>query len=128
MIKLFFTFSCIGIYIGIMLTVYAVLNKIDPYDEVADTWGDGDGNKYAAAFWPISVPVLIFCYITEWFGSIMDLIREYQKDGGKMAKYKVYYSGWYIIEADTIDEAIETDRDDCIYEEWENTDAVLMED
>ena len=47
-----------------------------------------------------------------------------------MAKYKVYYSGWYIIEADDIDEALETDRDDAEveYEEWENKDAVSFED
>ena len=45
-----------------------------------------------------------------------------------MAEYKVYYSGWYIVEADTIDEAIETDRDDGIYEEWENTDAIFVRD
>lgn len=47
-----------------------------------------------------------------------------------MAKYKVYYSGWYIIEADNIDEALETDRDDAEveYEEWENEDAVSFED
>lgn len=47
-----------------------------------------------------------------------------------MPKYKVYYEGWYIIEADTIDEAIETDRDDAEveFEEWENTDAKELED
>lgn len=46
-----------------------------------------------------------------------------------MARYKVYYSGWYIIEADTVDEAIETDRDDAEveYEEWENNDAILYD-
>lgn len=46
-----------------------------------------------------------------------------------MNKYKVYYEGYYIVEADTIDEAIETSRDDyeAEYEEWENTDAVLFE-
>ena len=39
-----------------------------------------------------------------------------------MPKYKVYYQGWYIIEADSIDEAYETDRDDAevVFEEWEN--------
>lgn len=47
-----------------------------------------------------------------------------------MAKHKVYYSGWYIIEADNIDEALETDRDDAEveYEEWKNEDAVSLED
>lgn len=46
-----------------------------------------------------------------------------------MAKYKVYYSGWYIVEADTIEEALETDRDDAEveYEEWGNDDAVFLE-
>ncbi len=44
-------------------------------------------------------------------------------------KYKVFYSGWFIVEADTIDEAIEFGRDDAEveYEEWENEDAVLVE-
>lgn len=47
-----------------------------------------------------------------------------------MAKYKVYYSGWYIVEADTFDEAVETDRYDAEveWEEWENEDAILLED
>lgn len=43
-------------------------------------------------------------------------------------KYKVYYSGWYIVEADSISEALETDRDDGIYEEWENTSASLAKE
>lgn len=41
-------------------------------------------------------------------------------------KYKVFYSGWYIVEADSIDEALlETTRDDyeVEYEEWENVEA-----
>lgn len=44
-----------------------------------------------------------------------------------MPKYKVYYEGWYIIEADTIDEAMETSMDDfdTEYAEYENTDAEL---
>lgn len=47
-----------------------------------------------------------------------------------MAKYKVYYEGWYIIEADSIEEALETDREDAEveYEEWENTEAEELED
>ena len=42
-----------------------------------------------------------------------------------MSKYKVFYEGYYIIEADTIDEALESSRDDyeVEFEEWENTDA-----
>ena len=46
-----------------------------------------------------------------------------------MAKYKVYYTGWYVIEANTIDEACDTSRDDVEveFEEWENFDAVLIE-
>lgn len=44
-------------------------------------------------------------------------------------KYKVHYSGWFIVEADTIDEAVEIDRDDAEveYEEWENTEAEVLE-
>lgn len=47
-----------------------------------------------------------------------------------MAKFKVFYEGWYIIEADTIDEAIETSRGDgeVEYEEWENVDSILIND
>jgi hypothetical protein len=43
-----------------------------------------------------------------------------------MNGYKVFYEGYYIVEADTIDEALETSRDDAEveYEEWSNTDAV----
>ena len=39
-----------------------------------------------------------------------------------MGKYKVFYEGYYIIEADTIDEALESSRDDyeVDFEEWEN--------
>lgn len=46
-----------------------------------------------------------------------------------MAKYKVYYEGWYIIETDSIEEALETGRDDAEveYEEWENTEAEELE-
>lgn len=42
-----------------------------------------------------------------------------------MPKYKVRYEGWFIVEADSIDEALEFDRDDyeVKYEQWENTDA-----
>lgn len=36
-------------------------------------------------------------------------------------KYKVAYTGFYIIEADSITEAMRTDRDDGEYEEYENT-------
>jgi len=78
---LLIAFPCVGIYIGIMLAAYAVLNKLDPYDEAADTFCDGDGNKWAAAFWPISIPIFLFCCMIDWIGGIMDLIREYQKDG-----------------------------------------------
>lgn len=40
-------------------------------------------------------------------------------------KVKVYYEGFYIIEAESFDEALETNRDDADveYEEWENTGA-----
>ena len=45
-----------------------------------------------------------------------------------MNKYKVFYEGYYIIEADTIDEALETSRDDygVEFEEWENTDVEVF--
>ena len=82
MIKaLLIAFPCIGIYIGIVLAAYAVFNKVDPYDEATDFSGDGDVNKCAAALWPISIPLLLFCCMIDWIGGIMDLIREYQKDG-----------------------------------------------
>lgn len=45
-----------------------------------------------------------------------------------MAEYKVFYRGFYIIEADSIDEALETDRGDAEYEEWENEDAYELEE
>ena len=40
-------------------------------------------------------------------------------------KVKVYYEGFYIIEADSLDAALETDRDDeeVEYEEWEKSGA-----
>ena len=46
-----------------------------------------------------------------------------------MKLYKVYYEGFYLIEAETIDEAMETCRDDyeAEYEEWENTKAEVYE-
>lgn len=42
-----------------------------------------------------------------------------------MALYKVHYKGVYFVEADSIDEAMETDREDyeVKWECWENTDA-----
>lgn len=45
-------------------------------------------------------------------------------------KYKVHYEGFYIIESDSIDAAIETDRDDADveFEQWENIDAELWEE
>ena len=46
-------------------------------------------------------------------------------------KYKVYYSGWYIVEADSLHDAIyETDRDDAevVFEEWENLGAEEWEE
>lgn len=40
-------------------------------------------------------------------------------------KVKVYYEGFYIIEADTLEAAMETSRDDAEveFEEWSNTEA-----
>lgn len=45
-----------------------------------------------------------------------------------MALYKVHYEGFYLIEAETIDEAMETTREDyeSQYEEWQNTKAVKV--
>lgn len=42
-----------------------------------------------------------------------------------MNRYKVFYEGYYIVEAETIDEALETSRDDeeVELEEWVNTEA-----
>ncbi len=47
----------------------------------------------------------------------------------RLAKYIVNYSGFYIIEADSEEAALETDQDDgdVIYGEWENDSAVLKE-
>lgn len=47
-----------------------------------------------------------------------------------MAKYRVSFSGWYVIEADTEEEALETSVDDfdVEYAEYENTDAEELED
>lgn len=44
-----------------------------------------------------------------------------------MMLYRVYYSGSYVIQADSVDEALETSREDyeVEYDEWENTDAEL---
>lgn len=44
-------------------------------------------------------------------------------------RYKVLYSGYYIIDADSADEALETNRDDAEveFEEWENTDAEMFD-
>lgn len=46
-----------------------------------------------------------------------------------MPKYRVSFNGWYIIEADSIDEAVETSMDDfdVEYAEYENTDAEIVE-
>lgn len=40
-------------------------------------------------------------------------------------KVKVYYEGFYIIEADSLEAALETSRDDeeVEFEEWGNTEA-----
>ena len=60
-----------------MLFTYWLFNKIDPYDEEKDYCGDGDSNKTAAAFWPISLPVFIFCGVLAFFSKIMDFIRKW---------------------------------------------------
>lgn len=45
-------------------------------------------------------------------------------------RYKVNYKGFYIVEADSAKEAIETDRevDSLEYEEWENVGVELIEE
>ncbi len=47
-----------------------------------------------------------------------------------MPIYKVYYRGYYYVEADSADEALETNRDDgdVRFEEWENYGAEEQED
>lgn len=40
-----------------------------------------------------------------------------------MAKYKVFYRDYYIVEANSVDEALEAEKDDAEYKEWENEDA-----
>ena len=64
------------IYIFIMFFTYWLYNKIDPYDEEKDYCSDGDLNKGAAAVWPISLPIFIFCGILTFFSKIMDFIRK----------------------------------------------------
>ena len=78
---LIIAFFCVGIYLGFMFGLYAILNKIDPYDEKTDWTGDGDGNKAVAAFWPFTIPLLLIFCVIEAISSVMDLIRKYQKDG-----------------------------------------------
>lgn len=46
-----------------------------------------------------------------------------------MARYKVRYEGFYLIDADSADDAMETNREDCLdYEEWENVSAEMVGD
>lgn len=78
---LIIVFFGVGIYIGIMLAVYALYNKIDPYEEDLDYWGYGDENKNAAAFWPISLPFFLICGVASGMSKVMDLIRKYQRGG-----------------------------------------------
>lgn len=70
-----------GIYIGIMLAVYALYNKFCPYDEDTDYWGEGDENKGAAMLWPISLPFFLICGAVSGMSKVMDLIRKYQRGG-----------------------------------------------
>lgn len=42
-------------------------------------------------------------------------------------KYRVSYTGFYTIEADSIAEAMETDRGEGEYEEYENTGVIPWE-
>lgn len=43
--------------------------------------------------------------------------------------YRVYYEGFYIIEAESVEDALQSDKDDAEvqYEEWENTKAQMFE-
>lgn len=63
---------CIILYLFITFGFYYILNKIDPYDEAADHYGDGDGNVSFALFWPFTLPLLII-------GSIIAAIIELMK-------------------------------------------------
>ena len=46
-----------------------------------------------------------------------------------MAQYKVFYKGYYIVEADDVDDVMNTDRDDygVDFGEWENLFAEEVE-
>ncbi len=46
----------------------------------------------------------------------------------KMKKYIVKFSGFYIVEADSGEEALETSQDDAEYAEWQNDSAVLADE
>ena len=65
-------------------------------------------------------------------GKRQDLIARYGEAcrEGKKMRYKVNYKGFYIVEADSAKEAIETDRevDSLEYEEWENVGVELIEE
>ena len=45
-------------------------------------------------------------------------------------RVKVFYKGFYVVEADSLEEALETDRETAytLYEEWENTKACVAEE
>lgn len=60
-----------------MLFTYWFYNKVDPYDEEKDYFGDGDLNKGMAVVWPISLPLFIFGGIFAFFSKIMDFIRKW---------------------------------------------------
>ena len=78
---LIIAFFCVGVYLGVMFVMYAILNKADPYDEEKDWLGDGDCNKAAAALWPFAIPFLLILCVVAGLSAVMDLIRKYQKDG-----------------------------------------------
>lgn len=45
-----------------------------------------------------------------------------------MKKYVVKFSGWYIVEADSEEEALETSQDDAECAEWQNDSAILADE
>lgn len=43
-------------------------------------------------------------------------------------KFNVYYEGFYVVEAESLEEALDTDRDEAEYEEWQNIRAEETEE
>lgn len=45
-----------------------------------------------------------------------------------MMKYRIYYCGFYEIEAETESEAFQKDKDEAEYEEWETQDIEQIDE